>query len=272
GQVNQRHFDIDEADEGQLHVLMQETEDRGETNEKLTQHKTNERLRNSHSDSSSRNLNSEKLSVSEQSSKSLKSDKSHRTISPSTKTENCKQQCAAARPPTTSVLRSAIYYQNRIIVRDPPDKRSHPSSSLESNNRSPATVSQLSEYSPISDVSTAHKRTENIPNYTGNTKSTCSVMEIDASAVLNMGGIDIVVTDVDGGEKSHVTKKHSIWKRMYLVLQDDRMRGRSDIDVILNCEHPEKYRILKRVLNILFLTIGVVLLLAVIVVIIYSMV
>ncbi|KAK3607342.1 hypothetical protein CHS0354_036949 [Potamilus streckersoni] len=245
---------------------MQKVEIRGETNHTVTPNKTDGRPWTSHSESSSRNLNSEK------SSKSLQSGKSRRIISPSAKTEKSEQQYAATRPPTTSILRSAIYYQNRIIVRDPPENRSRPSSSHESNNRSLATVLHLPENSPTFDVSTAHKRPENIPNDTGNTKSSCSVMEIDASSVLNMGGIDIVVTDVDSGEKNHVTNKYSIWKRIYLVLQDDRMRGRSDIDVILNCENQEKYRILKKVLNILFLTIGVVLLLAVIVVIIYTMV
>lgn len=48
------------------------------------------------------------------------------------------------------------------------------------------------------------------------------------------------------------------------------MKDNPDSDRILNADHPEDYRLLKKVLNILFLTIGVVLFLAVIVVVIYA--
>ncbi|KAK3595667.1 hypothetical protein CHS0354_026884 [Potamilus streckersoni] len=87
---------------------------------------------------------------------------------------------------------------------------------------------------------------------------------------MDQRAIDIVVTDSDGAVKAQSVRKHSMWRKINEKLQDNRLSGRRDADKILDCENPEKYKCLKRVLNIAFLSIGVTLLISVVAVIIYS--
>ena len=83
-------------------------------------------------------------------------------------------------------------------------------------------------------------------------------------------GIDIVITDTEDGSQRHELKKYTIWKKVSRALQDNRMKGKPDAERILAVGNPQDYRILKKVLNITFLTIGIALLIAVIIVIIYT--
>ncbi|XP_036357093.1 uncharacterized protein LOC115209507 isoform X3 [Octopus sinensis] len=65
-------------------------------------------------------------------------------------------------------------------------------------------------------------------------------------------------------------EKNMTWKRISKILLDDRMGDIDDREKVLNLDEPGQYRVLKKVLNILFVTIGIALLLAVIVVVIYT--
>ena len=83
-------------------------------------------------------------------------------------------------------------------------------------------------------------------------------------------GIEIVVSDENDTKVSTVKPaKKSILHRIWTVLLDDRVSGRPDIERGLH-QNPEEYRILKKFLNISFITIGMALLIAVFVVIIYT--
>ncbi|XP_062568933.1 uncharacterized protein LOC134231046 [Saccostrea cucullata] len=95
-------------------------------------------------------------------------------------------------------------------------------------------------------------------------------MAMDASSVTMDGrDIEICVSDPDNSNMTiHSPKKtKSIWKRIYLCLQDNRMKD-LDPEELLN--DPNQYRVLKKVLNIIFITIGVTLFVAVVISVIYS--
>ncbi|XP_055995862.1 uncharacterized protein LOC125647240 isoform X2 [Ostrea edulis] len=95
-------------------------------------------------------------------------------------------------------------------------------------------------------------------------------MTMDASSVTMDGReIEICLTDP---ENSNMTihsqdKPKSIWKRIYLCLQDNRMKNLDSGELLNN---PNEYRVLKKVLNIIFITVGVTLFVAVVVSVIYS--
>ena len=192
------------------------------------------------------------------------------------------------RPPTTSILRSAMYYQNRIIAAEPPQeiKSRSPSSTHAS---SPATTSEISARPDINQSTPNLKQTgaretiaENSNSNINNRKSDpISVTEISntdirrcatmkPSSTMDSRGIDIVITDTEDGSQRHELKKYSIWKKVSRVLQDNRMKGVPDAERILAVGNPQDYKILKKVLNITFLTIGICLLVAVIIVIVYT--
>ena len=191
------------------------------------------------------------------------------------------------RPPTTSILRSAMYYQNRIISAEPPQelKSRSPSSTHAS---SPATASEISarpeiNQSPPNVKQTgAHETIAENSNSNNNRKTDpISVRDISnsgnrrcgnaiSSGIMESRGIDIVITDTEDGSQRHELKKYTIWKKVSRALQDNRMKGKPDAERILAVGNPQDYRILKKVLNITFLTIGIALLIAVIIVIIYT--
>ncbi|GFO29547.1 mitochondrial fission factor-like protein b [Plakobranchus ocellatus] len=83
-------------------------------------------------------------------------------------------------------------------------------------------------------------------------------------------GIEIIVSDENDARVSTVQSgKRAVLRRIWMVLLDNRVAGRPDCERALR-PHPEEYRVLKKVLNISFITIGVALLLSVVLVIIYT--
>ena len=83
-------------------------------------------------------------------------------------------------------------------------------------------------------------------------------------------GIEIIVSDENDARVSTVhSGKRAVFRRIWTILLDNRVAGRPDCERALR-PHPEEYRVLKRVLNISFITIGVALLVSVVVVIIYT--
>ena len=223
------------------------------------------------------------------------------------------------RPPTTSVLRSAIYYQNRIIVQDKKDtkpdqsgaksptssnvsgKNDRPNTSSMPNGPRAATSSGKSHTTsntrptslgPISNTATSASRSRG-GNDTVNTSVAANAVRgakdrgcpdetvtstrarsYNVSGVnrecgdfddMDAHGIDIVVTDTEEDEK-----EQSILKRCYKCIQDNRMKGVPDAESILASSNPQDYKVLKKVLNITFLTVGIALLISVVISIIYS--
>ncbi|KAH9508240.1 hypothetical protein Btru_050588, partial [Bulinus truncatus] len=83
-------------------------------------------------------------------------------------------------------------------------------------------------------------------------------------------GIEIIVSDENDARVSTVNSgKRAVLRRIWMILLDNRVAGRPDSERALRPHH-EEYRVLKRVLNITFITIGVALLVSVFVVIIYT--
>lgn len=174
----------------------------------------------------------------------------------------------AGRPPTTSVLRSAMYYQNIIII---PDKKrsSHtqnitcPSNtaigigakarptSLQQNSNSAINRMATNTGASVSDMRTIHGNNANI-----------------ADDSMESAGIDIVVTDTENIQ--YRVKKKSLLKRFFLCLQDNRMKGNANAEEILAKSNPAEFVVLKKLLNTTFLSIGIALLVAVVIVIVYS--
>lgn len=94
-------------------------------------------------------------------------------------------------------------------------------------------------------------------------------MAMDASSVTMVGReIEISLTDPENANMTiHQKKPKSIWKRIYLCLQDNRMKGHESEELL---NDPNEYRVLKKILNIIFITVGVTLFVAVVVSVIYS--
>ena len=189
---------------------------------------------------------------------------------------------STGRPPTTTVLRSAMYYQNRIIVPEVKTRPYQPNAystgvnAGNSVNKLPSTQINVSNASCTPSISensnSAINRTKQ-DSTLGRATSKPQFSDIcDSSghgAEMETRGIDIVVTDTEGN-KQHKVKKKTIWRRIYLCLQDNRMEGNPNADLILAGSNPQEYRILKKVLNIIFLTIGTALLISVVIVVIYT--
>ena len=195
-----------------------------------------------------------------------------------------------SRPPTTSVLRSAMYYQNRIISAEPPREmrtRSN-SASPHAHSHSPLSTSDASgravkdQIHPNVKQSIARETIGENSNSNNNKKfDPISAAGISATesglcrhtssrSTMDSRGIDIVITDTEDGSQRHELKRYTIWKKIYRVLQDNRMKGKSDAEQILAVGNPQDYHILKKVLNIIFITVGIALLVAVIIVIVYT--
>lgn len=192
----------------------------------------------------------------------------------------------AASPTPRSTLRSAVYYQNRFIILETPESRgasdgyaanstntSRRSGSRDNVSNSPHhRTDGLNKETSLNSGSSKHrhKMSSDIQRKPGNRRN----MEMDASSVtMDARGIEIILTDPENSSRpiaSESKGKNTIWQKIGRLLQDNRMKDNPDSDRILNADHPEDYRLLKKVLNILFLTIGVVLFLAVIVVVIYA--
>ncbi|XP_069106388.1 uncharacterized protein [Argopecten irradians] len=204
-----------------------------------------------------------------------------------TKVSGSEASGAQLSSPPRSTLRSAVYYQNRFIVLEAPDaggvsdgytgnpahntKRSASRDHV-SNSSQRVDGTGLNKETSFNSGAGKHSRemSSDIQRKPGNRRN----MEMDASSVtMDARGIEIILTDPENSSRpiaSEAKNKNTIWKKINRFLQDNRMKGNPDSDRILNADHPEDYRILKKVLNILFLTIGVVLFLAVIVVVIYA--
>lgn len=171
------------------------------------------------------------------------------------------------RPPTTSFLRSAMYYQNRIII---PDKKRSPTqinvgqqntfNSVPNSGNDTARSRSLQQYSDSAKNSTSATCTE-VKNIHGNHLP-------NTDDAMDAAGIDIVVTDTENRE--HTVQNKSLFKRFFECLQDNRMKGNPNAEEILANSSPQEYRILKKILNTTFLSIGIALLIAVVIVIIYS--
>nr|KAG5687572.1 hypothetical protein BaRGS_022876 [Batillaria attramentaria] len=101
-------------------------------------------------------------------------------------------------------------------------------------------------------------------------------LEMDASSVSMDGrGIEIIVSDETGvshrpaDKTRRLSGKRALLKKIGTVLIDNRMTGKENCEQLLT-EHPEEYRVLKKVLNYMFVTVGVALLVSVFVVILYT--
>ena len=102
-------------------------------------------------------------------------------------------------------------------------------------------------------------------------------VDMDACSVAAMDGrgIEIIVSDETGvshhrpDTPSQLSGKRALLKRVGTLLLDNRMQGKENCQHLLT-EHPEEYRVLKRVLNIIFVAVGMALLVSVFVVIVYT--
>ncbi|KAL4217577.1 hypothetical protein ACF0H5_022319 [Mactra antiquata] len=180
------------------------------------------------------------------------------------------------RPPTTSVLRSAMYYQNRIII---PEKKRSPSQHPVQGQTNALTSSRGTAGNVARPTSLQQNSNTSINRSTGSVECVSDARLISGNSlqsniaddVMDSAGIDIVVTDTDDTDH-HVKKNPSILKRFYKCLQDNRMKGNPNAEEILASSNPQDYRVLKQVLNFSFLSIGIALLVAVVIVIIYSLI
>lgn len=183
-------------------------------------------------------------------------------------------------------VRNVVYYQNRFIILDPPEAKSR--SNTSSERSSELLQARGAEQQPTDDTvrkseiqnsadgedaqEIPEKFRHKIKHVSVNALAKKSKMEMDASSVtMDARGIEIIVTDSDSGFRSRNTETNkTMWKKISQILLDNRMKGRAGPGRVLNSEHPEEYRVLKKVLNIIFLTIGITLLISVIIVIIYT--
>ena len=187
--------------------------------------------------------------------------------SPSKQSEQLKQRSSPASHPNT--LRNVVYYQNRFIVLESNDGDTTRSPSNVSSKRTTlGTPSKtMAEGQSSSFLRDGESETALYPG----SRSRMRNMEIDASSVtmgMDARGIDIIVTDPDNSSRNitdSMGKKDTLLKRIQRLLIDNRMKGKPPIE-----QSPDEYRVLKKVLNISFLTIGIVLFVAVVVVVIYA--
>ncbi|XP_053382251.1 uncharacterized protein LOC128549511 isoform X2 [Mercenaria mercenaria] len=199
------------------------------------------------------------------------------TPSPQNNTGSKSAVNSIGRPPTTSILRSALYYQNRIII---PEKKRSPTQTTANAPNEPRTISAPNAVigSGAKARPTSLQQNSNSAIFRPATNASASISNVRtiqgnnvplADDTMDTAGIDIVVTDTENNQH-RVKKKKSIFKRFYLCLQDNRMKGEPNAEEILASSNPQEYRILKKVLNTTFLSVGIALLVAVLIVIIYS--
>ncbi|XP_064608882.1 uncharacterized protein LOC135473034 isoform X2 [Liolophura sinensis] len=188
-------------------------------------------------------------------------------------------------------LRNCVYYQNRFIILDPVDDKAQLSTEKAENrvNKPPASSCDPSSGwqdgkidAPLNETGDLsfenYVRAANTDSVGRNHRKTGGKMEMDASSVTMVPrGIEVVIDDGEGGSPRRMhtgiappRENNSILKKIWSILQDNRMKGRDDWEAVLNSTRPEDHRVLKKILNIIFLTIGVSLLLSVIIVVIYA--
>uniref|UniRef100_A0A0B6ZR83 Uncharacterized protein n=1 Tax=Arion vulgaris TaxID=1028688 RepID=A0A0B6ZR83_9EUPU len=86
-------------------------------------------------------------------------------------------------------------------------------------------------------------------------------------------GIEIIVSDENDARVSTVKSgKRVLLRRIWMILLDKRVDGRTESVNTLGPHSVEEHEQLKRVLNIIFIIVGIALLIAVFVVIIYTVV
>lgn len=174
----------------------------------------------------------------------------------------------SGRPPTTSVLRSAMYYQNRIII---PDK-TRPSQTQKITSVPNTPIGIAAKARPTSLQQNSNITINRTATTTGASVSDMRTIHGNNAHIaddsMDAAGIDIVVTDTENIH--HRVKKKSILKRFFLCLQDNRMKGNANAEEILAKSNPAEFVVLKKVLNTTFLSIGITLLVAVVLVIVYS--
>lgn len=181
-------------------------------------------------------------------------------------------QMSGSLPPAYNKQR-VVYFQNRFIVLDASDRN------VSSAN---STINKLDNEGNISKINSGKLDTmETSFSKINNTTVTDSKRkDIDEdNSVMDARGIDIILTDPDNSSKQirnmdsfnaeDSKGKTSIWRKINRVLMDDRVKA-SNGQIVLENRHPEEYRILKKVLNILFLTVGITLFVSVIIVVIYA--
>ena len=189
-------------------------------------------------------------------------------ISKSTSTSashNSSKQSYGTGPQQHTVLRSDVFYQNRLICLNNRDSNS-------SNSKSHDARGKSSTSEPDGRLTSGTAMSSDVQIKSGNRRN----MEMDASSVtMDARGIEIILTDPENSSRPIETEekeKNTICRKITRLLQDNRMKGIPDSERILNTGNPEEYALLKKVLNIAFLTIGIVLFLSVVVVVIYAFV
>lgn len=177
-------------------------------------------------------------------------------------------------PPTYNKQR-VVYFQNRFIVLDTSDRNVNSANSTINKLDNEGTISKINS-GKLDTMETSFSKINNVT--VTDSKNKRKDIDEDNSA-MDARGIDIILTDPDNSSKqiknmdSFNTEeskgKNSIWRKINRVLMDDRVKA-SNGQIVLENRHPEEYRILKKVLNILFLTVGITLFVSVIIVVIYA--
>ncbi|KAK3087069.1 hypothetical protein FSP39_001216 [Pinctada imbricata] len=195
--------------------------------------------------------------------------KNNENINENKRADPAKRRAHQSHPNT---LRNVVYYQNRFIVLDSNDG-SHrgtrsPTNSSKKTLESPKTAmaeARSGSFSGDDEVETFSK----VPKTTRSSRT--RNFDMDASSVtMDSRGIEIILTDPENSSKNITSseyKKKTWIKKLHRLLLDNRMKGKPPL------EHPgnqEEYRVLKKVLNITFLTVGIVLFVAVVVTVTYA--
>lgn len=186
-------------------------------------------------------------------------------------------QMSSDRFPPQPNTRSVVYFQNRFIILDSSDRQPGSTNSTINTDKQDNGKREISTARKMNSMETSFSKTNSA---TDSRIKTNRNIEMDASSVtMDARGIDIILTDPENSSKqiknmdsfntNESKKRKTIWRKIHGVLLDDRVKA-SNGQIILENRHPEEYRILKKVLNILFLTIGVTLFVSVIIVVIYA--
>lgn len=167
--------------------------------------------------------------------------------------------------PQRNILNNNVrYVHNRFIVLDTPDN----STNLPKSPRTKRGVDNP-QMRMAEGADAAFVDDPQISGLADRARGNRRNMAMDASSVTMVGReIEISLTDPENTNMTiHQKKPKSIWKRIYLCLQDNRMKGQEPGELL---NDPNEYRVLKKVLNIIFITVGVTLFVAVVISVIYS--
>ncbi|KAJ8322168.1 hypothetical protein KUTeg_000639 [Tegillarca granosa] len=186
----------------------------------------------------------------------------------------------SSNPQQKNILRNAVYYQNRFILLD------SPSDATKTNSNSSTNMSQSHDAYDGKSVRMGGRRQQQKSN-DGNEETSFSNnkmaervggnrknMEMDASSVtMDARGIEIILTDPENSSRpiaAEESKSKNTWlKKINRVLLDNRVKGRNS-EIILHRDNPEDNKVLKKVLNFIFLAIGAMLFLSVLICVIYA--